>query len=198
MELTMKGSLRTLFLVLFTLLSLAGGYAFAQEETQEENTNTSKGSEEVEGPEVSQNSAAIESFGSVSLVDAVKIAQMALGSDTPPFEATLQKNDGQLVWLLDFVSPAQQVIVDAESGAVVGTTDLPEVPTPDAALTDYGSLELAEIIEIAQQAYGSQEDVTELALEKYEGKLVWRVDVVDKLVTIDAATGEVVSVGALD
>lgn len=195
MEPTMKRSLRAFLLVLLAF-GLLGGYTLAQEETQE--TSTSEESEEAEGPEAGQSSAAIESFGSVSLEDAVKTAQMALGTEATPFEITLQKNDGQLVWLLDFVTPTQQVTVDAESGAVVSTADLPEVPSPDAALTDYGSLELDEVVEVAQEAYGSPEDVTEMALEKHEGKLVWRVDVSEKLVTIDAATGEVVSVGALD
>ncbi len=185
---------RLFFLALVTTLSLCLSYGLAQEETTEETSQ----SEEAEGAETNQNPAALEGFGSVSLVDAVKTAQLALGVTTTPFEATLQKSNEQLVWLLDFVDPAKQVMINADSGAVVSTTDLTEVPTPDAALSDYGSLELDKVVEIAQTAYGSPEDVTEMALEKHEGKLVWRVDVVDKLVTIDAATGEVVSVGALD
>lgn len=190
----MNHRLRLFFLALVATLSLCLSYALAQEETTEE-TSTS---EEAEGTETNQNPAAIEGFGSVSLVDAVKTAQTALGSSITPFEATLQKDNNQLVWLLDFVDPAKQVMVNADSGAVVSTTDLPDVPTPDAALSDYGSLDMDEVVEIAQEAYGSPEDVTEMALEKHEGKLVWRIDVNDKLVTIDAATGEVLSVGALD
>jgi uncharacterized membrane protein YkoI len=188
----MNHRLRIFFLALVATFSLFLSYGLAQEETTEET------SESAEGAETNQSPAAIEDFGSVSLMDAVKTAQMALGVTITPFEATLQKDNEQLVWLLDFVEPAKQVVINADSGAVVGTTDLTEVPSADAALSDYGSLELEEVVEIAQTAYGSPEDVTEMALEKHEGTLVWRVDVADKLVTIDAATGEVVSVGALD
>jgi uncharacterized membrane protein YkoI len=190
----MKYRLRIFFLALLATFSLFLSYGLTQEETTEETSE----SEEAEGTETNQNPAAIEDFGSVSLEDAIKTAQMALGISATPFEATLQKDNDQLVWLLDFVDPAKQVMINADSGAVVSTTDLTEVPSPDAALSDYGSLELEEVVEIAQEAYGSPEDVTEMALEKHEDTLVWRVDVNDKLVTIDAATGEVVSVGALD
>jgi uncharacterized membrane protein YkoI len=190
----MKYRLRIFFLALVATFSLFLSYGLTQEETTEETSE----SEEAEGTETNQNPAAIEDFGSVSLEDAIKTAQMALGISATPFEATLQKDNDQLVWLLDFVDPAKQVMINADSGAVVSTTDLTEVPSPDAALSDYGSLELEEVVEIAQEAYGSPEDVTEMALEKHEDTLVWRVDVNDKLVTIDAATGEVVSVGALD
>jgi uncharacterized membrane protein YkoI len=171
-----KRSLRTLFFVLVTLLSLLLSYGL----TQEENT--------------------IETFGSISLADAIKTAQETLGASDSPFEATLQKDNGQLVWLLDFVSPAKQVMVNADSGAVVSTTDLPEVPSVDAALSDYGSLTLEQLVEIAKNAYGSPGDVTEFALEKdaERGVLTWLVNVADKLVTIDANSGAVISVGEPD
>jgi uncharacterized membrane protein YkoI len=155
-------------------------------------------SEETEGVEANQSPSAIESFGSVSLTDAIKIAQTELASSTPPFEATFEKVNGQLVWMLDFVSPAKQISVSAESGEVVGSGDLTQVPTPDAALTDYGSLDLDKVVEIAQTAYGSPADVTEMALEKDNGTLTWRVDIADNLVVIDADTGAILSKGALN
>jgi uncharacterized membrane protein YkoI len=79
--------------------------------------------------------------------------------------------------MLDFIDPARQISVSAESGAVVGSGDLSQVPNPDAVLSDYGSLTLDKIVEIAQTAYGSPADVTEMALEKDNGTLTWRVDI---------------------
>jgi uncharacterized membrane protein YkoI len=169
-----KRSLRTFSLVLVMLLSLLLSYGL----TQEENT--------------------IETFGSISLADAIKTAQETLGSSNTPFEVTLQKEEGQLVWLLDFVDPAKEVIVNADSGEVVSTTDLTDVPTPDEALSDYGSLTLEQLVTIAKDAYGSPGDVTEFALEKDGDVLTWLVNVADKLVTIDANSGDVLSVGAPD
>lgn len=155
-------------------------------------------SEEMEGVEANQSPRAIESFGSVSLQDVITAAQTELGVSNTPFEATLERVNGQLLWLLDFVSPARQISISAESGAVVGSSDLSQVPSPDAVLTDYGSLALDEVVEIAQTAYGSPADVTEMALEKDNGTLTWRVDIADNLVVIDADTGAVLSKGALN
>jgi uncharacterized membrane protein YkoI len=81
---------------------------------------------------------------------------------------------------------------------VVSSADLANVPAPDAALSDYGSLALGKVVEIAQGAYGSPADVTEMALEKDKGTLTWRVDIGGKLVVIDAASGAVISVGTLN
>lgn len=153
---------------------------------------------EMEGVEANQSPSAIESFGSVSLLDAIKIAQTELASSTTPFEATLEQVNGQLLWMLDFVDPARQISVSAESGAVVGSSNLTQVPTPDAVLTDYGSLALDKVVEIAQTAYGSPADVTEMALEKDNGTLTWRVDIADTLLVIDANTGAILSKDAVN
>jgi hypothetical protein len=185
-----------------------GAEAGEQEETgmddesgESANAESAEGaeSEELEGPEASQVPSAIESFGSVALVDAVKTAQTTLGSSSAPFEATLEQVNGQLVWMLDFVSPAKQVMISAESGKVTATTDLSSVPSADASLTDYGSLSLDKVVEVAQGAYGSPADVTELALEKdtKTGVLTWRVDIGDKLAVIDANTGGVIALEPL-
>jgi cytoskeletal protein RodZ len=162
-----------------------------------EGSETSE-AEEMEGSEANQAPAAIESFGSVSLQDAVAAAQKELASSNAPFEATLEKVNGQLVWMLDFVSPAKQVTVNADSGAVVSSADLANVPASDATLSDYGSLALDKVVEIAQGAYGSPADVTEMALEKDKGTLTWRIDIGGKLVVIDATSGTVISVGTLN
>jgi uncharacterized membrane protein YkoI len=142
----------------------------------------------------------IETFGSVSLAAAVKTAQTALSVSNTPFEVTLQNDEGQLVWLLDFVEPAQEVIVNADSGAVVSTADLTDVPSASETLSDYGSLTMEQLVAIAKNAYGSPGAVTEFALEKEteKGILTWLVNVADKLVTIDANSGEVLSVGEPD
>jgi uncharacterized membrane protein YkoI len=100
--------------------------------------------------------------------------------------------------MLDFVSPAKQVTVNADSGAVVSSADLANVPASDATLSDYGSLALDKVVEIAQGAYGSPADVTEMALEKDKGTLTWRIDIGGKLVVIDATSGTVISVGTLN
>lgn len=184
-----------------------GAEAGEQEETgmdesgESMNAESAEGaeSEDLEGPEASQAPSAIESFGSVAFVDAVKTAQTTLGSSSAPFEATLEQVNGQLVWMLDFVSPAKQVMISAESGTVTATTDLPSVPSADASLTDYGSLSLDKVVEVARGAYGSPADVTELALEKdtKTGVLTWRVDIGDKLAVIEANTGSVIALEPL-
>lgn len=101
-------------------------------------------------------------------------------------------------WMLDFVEPAKQVVVGADSGEVVTTSDLSSVPSATASLSDYGTLALYKVVEIAQTAYGSGADVTEMALEKDKDVLTWRIDIADKLVVIDAVTGTVLSVTSLN
>lgn len=165
----------------------------------EQETNDDE-AEEMEGAEANQSPNAIESFGKVSLQEAVTTAQTELDSSNTPFEVTLEKINGQLLWILDFVDPAKQISVSAESGEVVGSSNLTRVPESDSVLTDYGTVGLDEVVEIAQSAYGSPADVTEMALEKDKtnGILTWRVDIADKLVVIDANTGAVLSKGVLN
>lgn len=71
----------------------------------------------------------------------------------------------------------------------------------DAALTLYGRMSLADAVRAAQNAYGSPVEVTEIALEKdakNPNALTWRIDVGGKLVALNADTGDVLSIGALN
>jgi uncharacterized membrane protein YkoI len=215
----MKHSLNKRFLTFFITLGLLVGYSvmlqsLAQQQTTQEQTENDNDqetddnetnddietseTEETEGVETDQNPVAIERFGAVSVEDAVKIAQTELDSSSTPFEVTLEQVNGQLTWTLDFIEPAMQVVMDADSGVIVDSSDLSQVPKADAILTTYGSLDLEKVVAIAQTAYGSSADVTEMALEKDKDILTWRIDIADRLVVIDAATGAVISVGQLN
>lgn len=144
---------------------------------------------------------AIGDYGKVSLQDAVKGAQAELGTRNAPFEATLEQVNGTLTWALDFTDPKMQVVLDANTGAVMSKRALSTVPSADAALASYGSMSLADAVSAAQNAYGSPAEVTEIALEKDAkngNALTWRIDVGGKLVVLDADSGDVLSIGALN
>lgn len=118
----MKCRLNNLFLTFVVALGLFAAYGLTQQSLAQETTEEQKDSidqetnddedgavdgeinddaetSEVEGTEADQHPAAIESFGSVTIEDAVKTAQTELGSSTSPFEVTLEQVSGQLVWL---------------------------------------------------------------------------------------------------
>jgi uncharacterized membrane protein YkoI len=157
--------------------------------------------EEADDAPSSSAPGAIGDYGKVSLQDAVKGAQAELGTRNAPFEATLEQVNGTLTWALDFTDPKMQVVLDANTGAVMSKSALNTVPSADAALTSYGSMSLADAVSAAQKAYGSPADVTEIALEKDAKNgnvLTWRIDVGGKLVVLDADSGDVLSIGALN
>lgn len=157
--------------------------------------------EEADSASHSSNPAAIGTYGSVSLQEVISRAQAELGTQNAPFEVTLEPVNGTLTWALDFVNPKVQVVLDANSGAITATSALGTVPSTDAALTSYGSLSLEDAVRLAQAAYVSPADVTEIALEKdaQNGNvLTWRIDVGGKLVVLDPDSGKVLSVGALN
>lgn len=167
----------------------------------------SEGSEEIneaeEADDAPSSSApgAISDYGKVSLQDAVKGAQAELGTQNAPFEATLEQVNGTLTWALDFVNPKMQVVLNANTGAVMSKSALSTVPSADAALASYGSMSLADAVSAAQSAYGSPAEVTEIALEKDAkngNALTWRIDVGSKLVVLNADSGDVLSIGALN
>lgn len=157
--------------------------------------------EEADDAPSSSAPAAISDYGKVSLQDAVKGAQAELGTRNAPFEATLERVNGTLTWALDFTDPKMQVVLDANTGAVMSKSALSTVPSADAALASYGSMSLADAVSAAQNAYGSPAEVTEIALEKDAkngNALTWRIDVGGKLVVLNADTGDVLSIGALN
>ena len=145
--------------------------------------------------------SALSGYGKVSLQDAVSAAQAELGTRNAPFEATLERVGGVLTWALDFINPPAQVVLDANSGAVVGRHALETVPDADADLTSYGQLSLAAAVGAAQKAHGNPAAVTEVALEKdpHNGNvLTWRVDIGGTLVVLDAGSGQVLATGPLN
>ena len=145
--------------------------------------------------------AALSGYGKVSLQEAVSAAQAELGTHNAPFEATLERVGGVLTWALDFINPPAQIVLDANSGAVVGRHALETVPDADAALTSYGQLSLAAAVGAAQKAHGNPAVVTEVALEKdpHNGNvLTWRVDIGGTLVVLDAGSGKVLATGPLN
>ena len=157
--------------------------------------------EEADDATSSSAPAAIGDYGKVSLQNAVKGAQAELGTQNAPFEATLEQVNGTLTWALDFTDPKMQVVLDANTGAVMSKSALSAVPSADAALASYGSMSLADAVSAAQNAYGSPAEVTEIALEKDAkngNALTWRIDVGGKLVVLDADSGDVLSIGALN
>ena len=155
--------------------------------------------QENEAEEASMGSAPAQpltDYGSVSLDGAVKAAQSQLGVSAQPFEATLEKLNGQLVLMMDFVQPAKQVVIDANGAGFVTSSDLQSVPNADAALSGYGQVALPDAVNLAKQAYGRPADVTEVALEKDSSLgnvLTWRIDVGDQLVVINADDGSVLA-----
>ena len=166
-------------------------------EEDEAYENEAEENEAEEMAEMSSGPAqALTDYGSLSLEQAVKAAQTELNVSAQPFEATLEKLNGQLVWMMDFVEPAKQVVIDANGGGLVTTSDLSAVPKADAALSSYGKVTLPEAVMLAKQAYGSPADVTEIALEK-DGSLgnvlTWRIDVGNKLIVINADDGSVLA-----
>lgn len=190
-----------------------GEEAGENEETQNlsdgdgEEADDTEGAEEMNEAEEADDApnssapAAISDYGKVSLQDAVKGAQAELGIQNAPFEATLEQVNGTLTWALDFVNPKMQVVLNANTGAVMSKSALSTVPSADAALASYGSMSLADAVSAAQSAYGSPAEVTEIALEKDAKNgnvLTWRIDVGSKLVVLNADSGDVLSIGALN
>lgn len=157
--------------------------------------------EEADDAPSSSAPSAISDFGKVSLQDAVKGAQAELGTQNAPFEATLEQVNGTLTWALDFTDPKMQVVLDANTGAVMSKGALSTVPSTDATLNSYGNVSLPDAVSEAQKAYGSPAEVTEIALEKDAKNgnvLTWRIDVGGKLVVLDADSGSVLSIGTLN
>ncbi len=170
--------------------------AESSEEAEEMNE-----AEEADDATSSSAPGAIGNYGKVSLQDAVKGAQTELGTQNAPFEATLEQVNGTLTWALDFVNPKMQVVLDANTGAVMSKGALSTVPSTDATLASYGNVSLADAVSEAQKAYGSPAEVTEVALEKDAKNgnvLTWRIDVGGKLVVLDADSGSVLSIGTLN
>lgn len=183
------------------------GEEAGENEQEGEEADDAEGAEEMneveEADDAPSSSApgAIGDYGKVSLQNAVKGAQAELGTRNAPFEATLEQVNGTLTWALDFTDPKMQVVLDANTGAVMSKSALSTVPSADAALASYGSMSLADAVSAAQKAYGSPAEVTEIALEKDAkngNALTWRIDVGGKLVVLDADSGDVLSIGALN
>lgn len=104
-------SKKTLALVTAAALSLGAAFSLAQQTQNSQQSPSYKGSIPLQGI---QNYA---SLAKVSMADAVKAAQAAVGSAAAPTKAQLGDENGYLVW--EVVIAGQEVKVDAGNAQVL-------------------------------------------------------------------------------
>ncbi|MER3479609.1 MAG: peptidase [Meiothermus sp.] len=104
-------SKKTLALLTAATLSLGAAFSLAQQTQNSQQSPTYKGSIPLQG---TQNYAAL---AKVSMADAVKAAQTAVGSATAPTKVQLSDENGYLVW--EVVIAGQEVKIDAGNAQVL-------------------------------------------------------------------------------
>ena len=125
-------------------------------------------------------------LATVSLPDAITAAQDSLGSEALATEVELDEEGGFLVWEIDL--GGQTVYVDAGSAEVLATEADDSDEDPAQA-----QVSLLDAVTAAQEAVGLETFPGSISLDDEGGALVWEASFGDQEVTVDAATGEVLS-----
>lgn len=132
----------------------------------------------------------------VSLDDAIATAQDEVDGEVGEIE--LDREDGKLIYEVEIGT--DEVLIDAETGEVIRVRPNDDCETmigdvrfeDDDRLVDTVSITPEKAIEIAQGEVDGT--VRKVELEKDDGKTVYKVDIEDSEVKIDAESGDVIEV----